>query len=858
MAKGASALIQLRHRIGVRIVAGLTVFALLIASGISLSLVRASSVSPFMSIPNSTPPQVTQARLIGPHSSQATIYINVLLSPRNTAAMNTLFQEQYDPHSALYHRWLQKGEFDTLFSPTSSQMSLVSNFLSQAGLHIVAPESDVFLLIVAGSTSQVATAFHTAINDYRLSDGTTFYANASDAQIPDSLAGIISGVVLTDVPTVHPLSQSGNSTPLTAAHSSSSCAYGPAGGFTPCQIQSIYDATPVYNTLHEQGQGITIALFELSQYKRSDIVAYEKQFGLPAVPLKDIQVFPCLLILCTHSGASEVELDIDMAMALAPRVKSIQVYNAPNSLFDLLEYDRIASDDTAQVVSSSWGACEIHVWFVERSFENMIFTRMAMQGQSMFAASGDNGAFDCLGDSSQSPNTLQVDDPGSQQYVTSVGGTSLAGAAFDSNWDYPKGQEAVWNDNCTPQTCYGIKGSGGGGGVSRVWSKPAYQTGPGVIESGYSQSGSWCSQPSGASCREVPDVSMNADPNSGYSIYCTDTGDSFCKSSGWISIGGTSAAAPLWAAITALMRNYSFSGGLLNPQLYPYDSPSGYCAQFHDITVTGTNGNYPTGSDYDMATGIGTPDIYYLVKPSAKKGCGQLWLTGHDADYHCSQDGLQCHYLQVALSYVMNGSTLPVLALDHGTEVATAIGDAFGSSAPTVQTVDPRSGFASLPLVSSAGAPLYSAIVVASDITCGGCDNNNGFNDTPDSDAINARASDIATFVNAGGGILALAGAENIAVFYNFIPTSVTGAATTPPYTLTSLGLSLGLVEGQDDNCCPTHNSFQLPGTGSLLQVAETDAAGLAETLVAQGPFTLPAVKQITGRSTRPPKTPQN
>ena len=199
-----------------------------------------------------------------------------------------------------------------------------------------------------------------------------------------------------------------------------------------------------------------------------------------------------------------------------------------------------------------------------------------------------------------------------------------------------------------------------------------------------------------------------------------------------------------------------------------------------------------------------------------------------------------------------------MLALDHGTEVATAISDAFGGSAPTVQTVDPRSGFASLPLVSTTGTPLYSAIVVASDITCGGCDNNNGFGDTPDSDAINARTSDIATFVNDGGGVLALAGADNIAVFYNFLPTSVTGASTTSPYTLTSLGVSLGLVEGQDDNCCPTHNSFQLPGSGSPLQVAETDAAGLAETLVAQGPFTLSAYRQTPSRPGHSPNMPTN
>ena len=213
---------------------------------------------------------------------------------------------------------------------------------------------------------------------------------------------------------------------------------------------------------------------------------------------------------------------------------------------------------------------------------------------------------------------------------------------------------------------------------------------------------------------------------------------------------------------------------------------------------------------------------------------GKLWVTGHDADYHCSNGGLQCNYLKVAVNFVTNGSTLPILALDHGTEVATAVSNAFSGSGPSVTTVDPRTGFSSLPLVSSSGTPLYSAIIVASDTTCGGCDNNDGAGVTPDSDAINGRAADIAQFFNAGGGILALAGAANIGVFYNFLPVATTGATTTSPYTFTSLGLSLGLMEGSDDNCCATHNSFQIPASGSPFQIAETDGAGLPETMIVQ------------------------
>ncbi|MFL5652957.1 MAG: hypothetical protein ACJ8CB_02075, partial [Ktedonobacteraceae bacterium] len=146
------------------------------------------------------------------------------------------------------------------------------------------------------------------------------------------------------------------------------------------------------------------------------------------------------------------------------------------------------------------------------------------------------------------------------------------------------------------------------------------------------------------------------------------------------------------------------------------------------------------------------------------------------------------------------------------------------------------STFQTLPLVDSHGVRLYGAIIVASDITCGGCDNNIAAGNTPDSKAITARATAIKNFVNGNGGILALAGAKNRGVFYKFLPLSVGAVKTTAPYTLTSLGLSLGLVEGSDDNCCPTHNSFKVPATGSRYQVVEMDNASppQAETLIDQ------------------------
>ncbi len=199
--------------------------------------------------------------------------------------------------------------------------------------------------------------------------------------------------------------------------------------------------------------------------------------------------------------------------------------------------------------------------------------------------------------------------------------------------------------------------------------------------------------------------------------------------------------------------------------------------------------------------------------------------TGHDMDYHCATGSAdECAYLKIVVDKVRNGSTLPILALDHGSEVPTALVDA-GFSAGSVKTVDPDNAttFAATKFVSG-GKALYSAIVVASDQSCGGCDN-----DLAGETAINARSADFTTFFNDGGGILALAGADNFATFYKFVPLEgAKGQVVTAPFTVTSQGAALGITATMA-NCCATHNSFTIPK--SPFVTLEKDSAGLAETI---------------------------
>lgn len=226
---------------------------------------------------------------------------------------------------------------------------------------------------------------------------------------------------------------------------------------------------------------------------------------------------------------------------------------------------------------------------------------------------------------------------------------------------------------------------------------------------------------------------------------------------------------------------------------------------------------------------------------------GNLWLTGHDADYHCATKENQCNHFGVALDFARRGApdpTKPLLFLDKPAKsqqsgLIGAAGQAAARAANSVEgrgkefrfvLVDPSDpSFATLPLLTQD----YSAIVIASDETCGGCDLNVG--DTSDSEAINKRNRDISAFFNAGGGLVYFAGADNRDVYYRSVPIPHSALPVDKPFTLTDEGKKIGLTE-DDANCCETHNSFALPTSQQvsqhILEVAEKDNARNVETLV--------------------------
>lgn len=637
-----------------------------------------------VAIPGSLAP--TTDRVTGAFRS-ARMSVEVALSPRNPAALRAELAGTYTKKSAEYHHWLARGRFDARFAPYASVRLSVDKYLRADGLRVESSASP-FLVRAVGSSSRIATAFHTTLSNFEDSKGITYFANSTVVKLPEAIAPHVLGVIgLSDTVRDHTYLQReqnlnlpayaehnhGNTNPacetpyVTVAQLYNAVDNGigfPYGygdgpgcsGLTPSQTNGLYGA-PKGNDARAQGRGATAAVFELSAYQTSDIQTWEHYFygngynaniqnvnvdGGPLAPICPAGD-ECPADYNDYSGDIEVDADIQMELDVAPDVSRLLVYEAPNDFTgqtELDNYGAIASQDVAETVSSSWGLCENDAGAGYVEAENVIFEQMALQGQSVFNSSGDTGAFGCI--RSDGTTIANVGDPASQPWVTSVGGTSFGNdnPGGNENPSYPSaGTETVWNvDNlCNTSADEGeVSGyfwcavtGAGGGGSSQFWGRPFYQFGPGV-NNAYDTTGNGTTQCSlantGTPCRQVPDVSANADAYTGYAEYCTANAGTPYSScgfssgepvSGWFQIGGTSLSTPLWAALITDRDAYQgFRTGNINPLVYLAGAlaPSLF---FHDINgigqTTNNNGLFPVTPGFDEATGVGSPRFDSII-----------------------------------------------------------------------------------------------------------------------------------------------------------------------------------------------------------------------------------------------------
>lgn len=516
------------------------------------------------------------------------LQLAISLQLRNQSALTRLLREQNNPLSPDYHRYLTPQQFTNFFGPTTNGVNKVVTYLRSQGIHVSSVSSNRTLIDASASVATVERAFDTTIADFTL-NGRSVYAPTVEPSVPSNLAGLILNIAgLDNVALYHPQG-------LGQAIQARMPNLGPGGGYTPSELRTAYDMNSLISSANGTGQ--TVAIFELDGYLPSDVNTYLSQYSLGTAKYSNVLVDGATNT--AGAGAIEVELDMEVVSAIAPGAAQ-KIYIGPNSTSGVNDtYNKIVTDDIAQVTTSSWGECESASGNSELSALDNIFTQASAQGQAVFSAAGDSGAYDC-GDTN-----LAVDSPASDPHVVGVGGTTITTGSGGSY-----GSETVWsnpNDNSR-----GPMGAGGGGGYSSYFSRPSYQTGPGVDSN---------------TMRHVPDVSADADPNSGYSVYCT-VGAAGCSpgSAGWIEVGGTSAAAPLWASLTTDTNAYLASQGKstlgsASADLYTLFNTGQTYSAYHDIT-TGNNLYYNAGSGYDVASGIGTPDAWNLARDAANLSGG--------------------------------------------------------------------------------------------------------------------------------------------------------------------------------------------------------------------------------------------
>ena len=617
-------------------------------------------------------------------------------SPSQEAALRQLVSQILTPGSPTYHHWLTPDQFGAQFGAADQDISTIETWLGNHGFSVTKVAAGKGAIEFSGSVAQMRETFHTQIHKYVV-DGATHYANANNPQIPAALAPVISGFA--SLNNFHPksyLQKLGEATYNASTHQvTPDWTYGNSSGVSfvlaPSDFAVQYDVTPLYNA-GVNGTGQTIAIVNDSNININLVNQYRTLFNLPANP-------PQVIIDGNDPGvdginnpdgpnydSNEAYLDVEQAGAIAPDATIDLVIAADTALQTglILGLQQAIYSNVAPVISLSFGACEASVGS-SNALLNALYEQAAAQGQTVVVSTGDSGSANCDSASSEYAELGQaVSGFASTPYNVAVGGTdfyysdynsgsSLLDTQIQTYWSTSPSQtpstsllkvipEQPWNDSqyglniqnyyvdYTGSTATTIGGGGGGASNCAIngtfnsnggtvtcgagYPKPAWQTGTGVPADGV---------------RDLPDLSLFAANGLNYSFYaiCASDGDCQPASSGNLvqitGLGGTSAAAPSFAGIMALVNQKYGPQGQADFVLYPMKAQ--FPAAFHDITVgtnsvpcetgttncivvsnpivldgvtegqigSGTTPWYNAAAGYNLATGLGSLDVNQLV-----------------------------------------------------------------------------------------------------------------------------------------------------------------------------------------------------------------------------------------------------
>jgi kumamolisin len=485
-----------------------------------------------------------------PHDRTA---VTIMIRPRTPSTKTAADFAKTPPSS---RRYLTRDEFTTQHGADPTDVIAVERFALDAGLLVLEADLARRAVVLEGTIAALTAAFGVKLELYSI-DGQTFRGRTGTMTVPAALGPIVSGVFgLDERPQARAHFRRATVRPGAAA----------ATSFTPPQIAAAYGFPTGVD-----GTGQTIALIELGGgYNTSDISTYFANLGLPVPAVSSVSVDGATNAPTgdPNSADAEVALDIEVAGAIAPGAK-IVAYFGPNTDQGFLDAITTAIHDTTNeptIISISWGGPESSWTAQALTNFDTAFADAATLGITVCVAAGDNGSSDGVTD-----GLAHVDFPASSPHVLACGGTSLSASGTTIS------SETVWND--------GASGGASGGGISDSFALPAWQQNAGVPPS--ANAGAHVG-------RGVPDVAGDADPQTGY--------DTLVDGQSGV-VGGTSAVAPLWASLTALINEkIAVRLGFFNTQLYAQSA-----ASLNDIT-SGNNGAYNAGPGWDACTGLGSPN----------------------------------------------------------------------------------------------------------------------------------------------------------------------------------------------------------------------------------------------------------
>jgi subtilase family serine protease len=505
-----------------------------------------------------------------------------------------LLDQQQNPASPLYHQWLTPEEYADRFGLSRSDISTTTDWLRSHGFAVNRIARSRAWITFGGTARQAETAFHTEIHRY-LRGGKSHFANASDLSIPVALAGVVLGLDgLDDFTEEHP-----DATSPSGVHT-----------LAPDDLATIYDIASLYQAgIDGTGQNIAIAgSTDFDASALADVAAFRAKYNLPPkVPQVVLDTdYPDPGVVSGSLG--EAHLDVEWSGAVARNAQIVYVYSG--SYIHALTY--IVDNNLAPVVSMSANdGCEAQNTSANATFYQGIARQANTQGMTWVISGGDAGPAACdANGATLAVGGLATRFPATIPEVTAVGGTEFdeQGGTYWSATNTANGASAlsyipemVWNDALALKLLWA-----GGGGTSIFFAKPAWQFGPGVPNDG---------------ARDVPDLAMAASiSHDGYNVI----------NGGAAAInGGTSASAPVFAGVVALLNQYVVSKGVqskpglgnINPSLYRLARAG--TGAFHDITMgsnivpcgvgtpncpTGTMG-FSAGPGYDLASGLGSVDV---------------------------------------------------------------------------------------------------------------------------------------------------------------------------------------------------------------------------------------------------------